>query len=75
MPKPNSISGAPCDRPQSFLRTVQKLVREDKRTTEAICRDLQLPVSWFNQFKYGKIDSPSVNRMQFIYEKLSGKKL
>lgn len=75
MPKPNTTTGAPCDRPQSFLATVHRLVLADKRTTEALCRDLELPYSWFRQFKDGRINSPSVNRMQFIYEKLSGKKL
>ena len=75
MPKPNSTSGALCDRPQSFLSEVHRLVLADKRPTEVICRELGLPYSWFRQFKDGRIASPSVNRMQFIYEKLSGKKL
>ena len=75
MPKPNSIIGWPCDQPGTLIKTVLDLIKKDNRTVDALCRDLNLPRSWFVQFKLGTITKPSVNRVQYLYEKLSGKKL
>lgn len=65
----------PCDQPQSLVTVTQNLIKKDKRTRYDLAKELEIPFHWLNSFAQGYIDAPSVNRVQYIYEKLSGKKL
>lgn len=57
-----------------FDRTCALLSATDKPLPE-VARDTGLPVSWLKKLKYGKIDDPSVNRIQRLYEFLSGSQI
>lgn len=57
-----------------FDRTCGLLKSSDKPLPEIAC-DTGLPVSWLKKLKYGKIDDPSVNRIQRLYEFLSGSQI
>lgn len=78
----NPLSLAPdktlaCDRPGSLLTMTLRLIDRDsaKRSRTQLAHDLGIPAHWLNSFVQGAIDAPNVNRIQFIYEALSGKEL
>ncbi len=62
-------------KPGSLYRRMMRLLKDDPRTSEEIARILDLPQGWLAQLRNGDIPKPGVHRAQFIYEKLSGKKL
>lgn len=64
-----------CDAPGSLLERVKKLVKEEKRGLLAVSVKTGVPVFWLRKFAAGKIPNPSVNRIQHLFEKLSGSKL
>jgi len=45
------------------------------RNPADVCRDTGLPYHWLVHFKNGRYKNPSVNRVQVLYEHLSGKEL
>lgn len=79
MPKAFAASGTrqlfPCDKPGSLLLATRKLVCNDPRTQEQLARDLDIPFHWLRAFMAGVSKSTGVNRVQYIYEKLSGHKV
>lgn len=64
---------APLERSGSLMQKTIELCRPHK------AKDLEqltgVPWHWLHQFKRGKINDPSVNRVQHIYETLTGTKL
>ncbi len=64
-----------CDAPGSLVLATRRLIRADKRSHHQLALDLGVPFYWLKSFIHGVADSPSVNRVQYIYEKLSGSKL
>lgn len=57
-----------------FDRTCSLLRATDKSLPE-VASGTGLPVSWLKKLKYDKIDDPSVNRIQRLYEFLSGSQI
>ena len=72
---PKPVEDAACDQPCSLLTETLKLIRQLDAPTEIIARDLNVPIRWLYSVQSGEVDSPGVNRVQYMYEKLSGKKL
>lgn len=65
----------PFDTEGKLMRTVQRLIREDPRSLPEIYRDTRVPLSWLNGFVAGAYRNPSVNRLEYLYEQLTGKEL
>jgi len=65
----------PFDNPGKLMQEVQRLIKEDPRSNPELFRDTGIPFNWLNSFVAGKYKNPSVNRMEYLYETLSGKEL
>lgn len=63
------------DAPGSLIIATHRLMKKERRTLLEIWRDTGVPFGWLTAFKRGAIASPSVNRIQYLYEKLSGRKI
>jgi hypothetical protein len=55
-------------------RTLELLLN-DSRSIPQISMDSRIPFHWVRQFAQGVIRNPSVNRVQALYEFLTGTKL
>jgi hypothetical protein len=51
------------------------LLRKSKTPLPDLAQQAGLPFYWLKSFKSGTIKDPSVNRVQQLYEYLTGKKL
>lgn len=51
------------------------LLKESGATLPEIYKETHLPYYWLKKFSSGEIRDPSVNRVQRLYEFLSGKRL
>ena len=60
---------------QSLMKVTRDLLQRDKRTQQEIHQGTGIPFHWIQQFSFGKFKNPSVNRVQNLYEFLSGKPL
>lgn len=57
-------------------KTLELLIKSSERIKlVSIANDTGLEVRWLNLFKKGEIREPSVNKIETLYEHLSGKKL
>ncbi len=65
----------PGDNVGTLLQVTLQLLRNRKGSLEKLSHQIDMPVSWLNMLERGAIPSPGVNRIQYLYEKLSGKKL
>lgn len=45
------------------------------RNLSELCADTRVPYTWLQKFRNGDYRNPSVNRVQYLFEFLSGKKL
>ena len=61
--------------PQTLLEKTLALLQDDSRTLPEIYRDTGIPFYWLRKFARGEIQDPSVNRVQKLYEHLSGRLL
>jgi len=61
------------DLPGSLMMKTIALL--DGRDLLLIYKDTGIPFYWLKTFRAGKTQSPSVNRVQALYEYLSGSKL
>lgn len=61
----------------SLMAATRQLLkdRSEETTFLRIYKDLGIPPGWTQKFIAGGIPNPSVNRVQALYEHLSGKKL
>lgn len=60
----------------STLHTkTRDLLIKDTRALTTIANDSGLPYHWLHSFRYQKVSNPSVNRVQKLYEHLTGKQL
>ena len=59
------------------MATTRKLIieRDPEVTLLKIYTDLGIPPGWIQKFARGQVSDPSVNRVQALWEYLSGKKL
>ncbi len=70
-----------CDARQTLVektwQLLDKRVRPDHRTCDLmeLFREHGIPFYWLEQFHRKKVNKPGANRIQYLYEKLSGKKL
>ncbi len=64
-----------CDELSTLNLETLRLVQSEARGVLAVNAKTGVPISWLRKYAAGKIKSPSVNRVQFIHEKLSGIKL
>lgn len=61
---------------QSLMtETLRLLKNRGKKTLPEIHDETGIPFYWLRKFIGGEIDDPSVNRVQILYEYLSGRKL
>lgn len=63
------------DQPSTLMAETIKLTIADKRTLPQLYADTGIPFYWLRKFIQGEIQNPSVNRVQFLYEYLSGNKI
>lgn len=54
---------------------LKRLIGKDRRTIANIALDASVPVAWLTYFIDGKIPNPGTNRMEHLYEYVSGKPL
>lgn len=64
-----------CDSPGTLLTETKRLIKKDRRSLMRLAFETDIPFYWLQKFMRGGILAPSVNRIQYLYEKLSGKKL
>jgi hypothetical protein len=70
MPTPETF-----DEAGTLLQATIELLQKDSRNLMEIMSYTGLPLYWLRDMRAGTIANPSVNRVQFLYERLSGKKL
>lgn len=63
------------DQPGTLLKAALREIKDSKLTVFALHKKTGLPPDWLSQVKRGTIENPSVNRIQFLYERMTGKKL
>lgn len=75
MPKNSPPSCLNCDRPGTLVTEVRKMLKADVRPQLQMATELRVPYHWLKSFMAGAIVDPSVNRIQHIYEQLTGRRL
>ncbi len=65
----------PCDEQGSILKRTLALLQKDPRSHQLLSIETQVPLAWLTKLRNNEIPAPSINRVQYLYEKLSGKKL
>lgn len=63
------------DEPGKLMKKTRILLLKDERTLLEMYRDTAIPYFWLKKFAAEGFKNPSVNRVQFLYEYLSGQKL
>lgn len=63
------------DQPGKFHETVRQLVNNDGRQLVILAGDMKVPAIWLQKFADGRIANPSVNRLEYVYEQLTGNPL
>ncbi len=59
----------------SLMSETHRLLKARSQTLPEISSGTGIPFYWLRKFISGEIDNPSVNRIQKLWEYLSGKKL
>jgi hypothetical protein len=77
---PTDLAGLPMASPTPSTRLRDRtllLLRElpRHRTLKEVADECDLKLSWLTAFARGEIDHPSVNRIEKLYEHLTGRKL
>lgn len=62
---------------QSLTEATRQLVKTKAAeiTFQKLAANLDVSIDWLSKFANGRIESPAADRIQFIYETLSGSKL
>lgn len=63
------------DEPQSLMHRTQQLLIHHKLSCLDVYKETGINYHWLKKFENGDFNNPSVNRVQSLYEFLSGKKL
>ncbi len=63
------------DEPQSLYMTTRQLLKDDRRSLRMVGQSTFIPYYWLKKFSAGEILSPGVNRVQYLYEFLTGCKI
>lgn len=61
-----------CDKIQSLHDTTRRKLLADPRTFEQLSVDSNIPFYWLQKFAAGSFAAPNVNRVQYLYEFLTG---
>lgn len=61
--------------PGSLLEKTRKMMKDDKAFVMQVFRDTGIGYFWLRSFAKGAYSNPGVNRVQYLYEYLSGRKL
>lgn len=73
---PNIPSYRPRDeKPLSLMAKTQALLKASKISYPQIFLDTSIEITWLSRFANGGTPNPSVNRVQKLYEYLTGKRL
>lgn len=59
----------------TLLSKTHELLVKDTRSLYTLAHETKLPFYWLKSFKSGDIANPSVNRIQKLYEHLTGKRI
>lgn len=59
----------------SLQERTLELLKESGKPAQDIYAETGLPFYWVRKFLANEIDNPSVNRVQFLYEHLSGSEI
>jgi len=62
-------------RTRSLVKKTLVLLANDKRTSLEICMETGLNFYWLKKFKKGEFKEPGANKVQFLWEHLTNKKL
>lgn len=63
------------DAPGSLLTATIEAVRSSNKTPVQLCRETGLHPSWILGLLNGRFRNPSVNRVQYLYEYVTGRQL
>ena len=65
------------DKPSTLMVETLKLLKADERKLAELADSTQTGISyyWLKKFSANEFANPSVNRVQFLYEFLSGNKI
>ena len=63
------------DEPGTLMTRTRELLKTSKQGFLEIYSETGLPFYWLRKCAYGEFRNPSVNRVQFLYEHLTGKPL
>lgn len=63
------------DKVRLLMKKTLALLKKDKRTPLEISMETGINFYWLKKFKDGAIKNPSVNKVEFIHEFLTGNKL
>lgn len=64
-----------CDRTGTLVLRTQTLVKDYSDGLVALSHRSKIPFWWLRKFAAGQIASPGANRLQYLYEYLTGKPL
>jgi hypothetical protein len=59
----------------NLMQRTATMLKADERSTFDIAKESKLPFYWLRKFRSGAMKNPSVNRVQKLYEHLTGRKL
>ena len=59
----------------SLLEETLRLLKQSEKSTIDIHKETGQPFHWLRKLRAGEIPNPSVNRIQALFEHLSGRKL
>lgn len=59
----------------SLLEATRALMQDDSEFVMDVFRETGIPFFWLRGFAKGQYKNPGINRIQYLYEYLSGKKL
>lgn len=65
----------PTNSPPNLMRETLTLLKADERSLYRISTESCVPFYWLRKFRSGEMKNPSVNRVQSLYEHLTGKSL
>lgn len=63
------------EEPRNLMETTRRLIRQDGRTYLQLYEATGISPYWIERFTNGAFKNPSVNRVQQLYEALTGKPL
>jgi hypothetical protein len=61
--------------PGSLMKETLRLLQQGPKTTLGVYRETGVPYHWLQKFIRGEIPNPGANRIQFLYEYLTGTSL